>query len=169
MKLLLEAPTAADCEQVRVWRNDVLPYLRTPFRLTDLQQDAFYRDIVSDRGAPHRYFSMRDRVTGPEGHLLAFGGLTDIQWENGCAEISLLTNPYARGQGVGRAAVDALLHEAFRSMRLQTVFGEVYQFNPAVGFWMAMLKTYKGDYVQVPRRKFFDGRLHGSMLFWFIP
>lgn len=166
--VLLQAPDARDCEIVRGWRMDLLPYLRTPIRLTEEQQRDFYHNVVCDRRAPHRYFSMR-KPSEPRGELLAFGGLTNIEWENGHAEISLVTNPERRGEGIGRAAVDALLHEAFRRLRLQTVFGEVYLFNPACDFWKKILREYKGDSVCVPRRKFFKGTIHGSMLFWFTP
>ena len=169
----LVAPTLEDCEEVRGWRNaeGSRATLRTPMMLTQEQQAAFYRDVVCDRSAPHRYWSL----VGPDpvprmpkivagSMLLAFGGLTDIEWENGAAQISLIVRPDVRGHGVGREAVRLILREAFERMRLLTVHGEVYDCNPASAFWRSRAGT---NVAYVPGRKWWDGRLHGSLVFWF--
>jgi len=63
--------------------------------------------------------------------------------------------------------VRLVLVEAFERMRLATVFGECYACNPAEGFWRRQIALYSGDGVTVPRRKFWDGQLWDSWLFWF--
>src|SRR5690606_41205356 len=82
--------------------------LRTPYLLTAEQQQAFGRRLA-EPGSPHRYWSVREAPaseTGPagptvHGPLVAFTGLTHIEWENGRAEISLLVAPERRGSGIG--------------------------------------------------------------------
>ena len=60
-----------------------------------------------------------------------------------------------------------ILREAFERMRLLTVFGEVYHCNQAaLAFWDRIIGD-SGNIARVPRRKFWDGELHDSTLFWF--
>lgn len=176
MALILRAPTLKDCEIAREWRNteDARLGLRTSHLLTEEMQAEFYRTVICDRRAPHRFWAVVGSVRSPDPvdmsiyrTLVAFGGLTDIQWENGWAEISLIVSPDAQGRGVGGEAVDLILKEAFERMRLLTVGGECYEHNPAVTFWEKMVKLHCGGSVYVPGRKWWDGRLYGSMMFWF--
>src|SRR5437867_3322527 len=99
--------------------------LRTAFRLTRAQQEAWFVGL-QDRNGRDRYWI----VGATEEHALV--GLTGIEWENGCAEIALLVDPAAQGQGLGRAAVIWVFREAFLRMRLRTVYGECYDVNPAL-------------------------------------
>jgi len=170
MTLRLDVLTEADCERVRTWRNEALATLRTPYPTTAEQQADFYRRVVCDRGSMHRYYAVRrdfsDVDVQPPGDLAAMGGLTFISAENGNAEISLIVAPESRERGVGRGAVELLLEEAFQRLRLETVYGEVYVSNPAaVEFWHAIATRYRGDEVVLPRRKFWAGRLWGSVYF----
>lgn len=163
MTLTLEAPTLDDVERVRIWRNQAghLDALRTPYRLTDEMQATFYRDVVCDRASLDRYFSVR-----LERQFVAFGGLTNISWENGNAEISLIVHPEHRKQGVGRLTVALLLDEAFSRLRLQAVFGEVYTCNPsAVAFWNELAHAGAWMTTILPRRKWALGRLWDSLYF----
>jgi len=93
------------------------------------------------------------------------GGLTNIEWENGLAEISLIIDPSYRGGGRGRMAVQLLLDQAFCRLRLETVFGEVYTINPALDFWAKVARHYTADCTTLPRRKFWNGNLYSSMYF----
>jgi len=163
----LDALTQEDCEQARRWRNDLRAMLRTPFMLTGEMQQAFYRDIVCNRSAPHRYWAVRDGHGSAE-LLIGMGGLTDLQWENGLAEISLLLGPHAPpGEGIGGAVVRLLLREGFLNMGLQTIFGECYICNPAVEFWRKMVERYHGRAVSLPRRKRWEGQLYDAYVFTF--
>ena len=142
------------------WRNKHREGLRTPGFTTDEQQAAFYRDVICNPTSPHRYWC----VLGRGGQFQAMVGLTYISWENGSAEISLITD--GRG-GVGQKAVRLVLEEAFYRMRLLTVYGEVYHANPAKEFWDKMVAGFHGAAVILPRRKFWDGHLHDSTYFYF--
>lgn len=162
MTLTLRALTLAECEAVRGWRNtdEVRVGLRTPFALTADMQADFYKAVVCNRQSPHRYYALVDGDT-----FVGMGGLTDCQWENGLAEISLIVDPAHRRGGVGVAAVDALLAEAFERLRLQTVFGECYQVNAAVYFWQKVVAGYQAYGTTLPNRKFWNGVLHDSYYF----
>lgn len=164
---VLDAPSADDCEAVRGWRNrdDVRAGLRTPHMLTDAMQRSFYEDVVCDRRAASRWWAVRGASGGAP--LLAFAGLTGIAWEDGHAEVSLLVSPAHRGEGVGGRALRLVLREAFGRMRLRTVFGEVYAHNPASRFWLRRVEAYSGGHTLLPRRKWWDGRLHDGIVFWF--
>jgi len=96
--------------------------------------------------------------------FIGMGGLTNIEWENGCAEISLIINPEYRGKGKGKDAVDELLGIAFLDMRLHSIYGEVYDCGNR-GFWEKIVDTYNGYQTNLVNRKFFDNEFHDSM--WF--
>lgn len=163
-QLRLGAPSLADCEAVCGWREreDVRLGLRTGRMLTEEEQEHFYCGVVSNRSSPHRYWSVYSE--GDE--VVAFAGLTDINWEAGYGEISLIAAPTSPN-GTGRECVSLVLVEAFERMRLLHVFGECYEHNPAVGFWQKMVEEFGGAHVMIPGRKWWDGELHGALLFWF--
>ena len=160
MAVEFRAPTLADVEQVRLWRNEVPESLRTPYLLTEQQQEAFYRDVVGDP-SKSRWWAVYDGV------LVGFTGLTGIQWENGVAEISLILSPDARGRGYGEEILGRLLGEGFGNLGLQTIHGECYHCNPAIGFWERMVEKFDGYRTLLPRRKRWGGQLHDAMYFAF--
>jgi RimJ/RimL family protein N-acetyltransferase len=94
-------------------------------------------------------------------------GLTNIDFVNGYAEISLIINPALHKMGFGRIAVTLALGEAFNNLRLDTVIGEVYECNPAIHFWRKIVKERDGYSTRLPRRKWHDGMLWDSMYFSF--
>jgi len=170
MKLV--ALTLDQCQQVRIWRNDCLETLRTPYPLTEEQQEKFFRDVICNRNSLHRYFALTDDayLKGSPKHLIGMGGLIHIQWENSIAEISLILDPKMRGQGLGQKAVDLLLDQAFNSLNLKTVFGEVYLCNPAWKFWEHLANmghNEKGCWVILPNRKYWNGCYQNSGYFSF--
>ena len=161
----LASLTMEDVENARAWRDAAQASLRTPHALTKEMQEAFYRDVVCRRDAPHRYWAVRLMGTG---RRIGMGGLTNIQWENGIAEISLILAPSEIGKGDGEEAASLLLKEAFDRMGLRTVCGECYHCSPARGFWRRVVAAHCGTIVILPRRKRWDGRLWGADYFTII-
>jgi RimJ/RimL family protein N-acetyltransferase len=161
-KLRLDALTCDDVQEARVWRNTMREGLRTPYPLTEEQQDGFYGSFVCDNSMPLRYFAVRNGD-----RFVAMVGLTDICWEAGNAEISLITDPSLRGKGVGSGALALLLREGFATMGLRTIYGECYESNPAIGFWRLMAERHGAYTTMLPRRKRWDGRLWDSLYFSF--
>lgn len=151
MKISLRQLTLDECQQVRVWRNapDVLPMLRTGFK-TEEQQAAFYRDVVLNPWSPHHYYALEylepewaianPNYDGFPATFIGMGGLTYLDRVPGQGEISLILGPRHRGQGLGTAAVEALLAEAYGPLGLTAVVGECFEANPARGFWSQLLE-----------------------------
>jgi len=156
----LKAPTADDVEQVRLWRNKTPNVWRTPYLLTDEMQADFYHDIVCNRNANSRWWSVYT-----QDKLMAFAGLTDIEWENGLAQISLVVMPEVGTSGYGKQVVEMVLDEAFGNMGLKTVYGECYMCNPAVEFWKKITEEHGGYHTAIPRRKLWRGKLYGALHF----
>lgn len=176
--------TREQCQIVRQWRNEEPQFLRTPYLLTEEMQDEFYDNVVSNRDSRHRYFGLikqgyipiavemaREhgvRIPDDETYdaFIGIGGLTNIEWENGCTEISLILAPVDRDKGYGREAVKLLLDYAFNTMRLVTVYGEVYHCGN-YKFWEHMVDEIGGYKTHLIGRKMYDGTLHGSTWFAF--
>ncbi len=152
--------TQTDCEQVRQWRNSCLETLRTPYLLTEQMQAFFYQNVVCNRNANSRWWAIE-----ADGTLIGMTGLTDITWENGTAEVSLILNPKKTGIGYGEAALNLLLEQAFAFMGLCNIYGECYECNPAVSFWRKMIPTYT---TTLPQRKLWRGKYYDSLYFSFM-
>jgi len=175
--MILDALTPADVEAVRTWRNrdDCRMGLRTSYVLTQEMQAQWYRDVICHRASAQRYFAVREDAQAP---IVAQVGLTNIAWENGTAEISLIVAPAEQQRGIGRAAVRLALREGFERSRLQRISGEVYHCNPeALTFWLERMEEYTtwrrghppswGDLVTVlPDRKWWRGRYWHAT--WFV-
>lgn len=162
-----------DCEQVRLWRNQSMESLRTPYELTREMQAKFYGDVICNPDSPHRYWGIWKFVplqqiafTGSPPPI-GYGGITNIQWENRIGEIALLIDPKMRDKGYGKEAVRLLLDKAFNYLNLQTVCGEVYSCNPAgVEFW----QTFKGIqhcWTVLRNRKYWNGDFWDGAYFSF--
>lgn len=157
----LDVLTMPDVEEVRKWRNLDMSGLRTPYGLTGVMQQRFYENVICNRDSNHRYWG----IFNDNNCIVAMTGLTDIQWENGIAEISLVVAPTQRSNGLGKDIVTMVLKKAFGQLRLNTIFGECYECNPAVGFWKQVLKKYAAYTTMLPNRKFWDGQYYNSFYF----
>jgi RimJ/RimL family protein N-acetyltransferase len=167
----LKELTLENCEQVRQWRNECLEALRTPFPLTKEMQEQFYHNVVCDRNARARYWGVWKK---PETSLnlanekfIGMVGLENIEWENRRAEISIILNPEYRGKGYGGQAVDLLLEQGFMYLNLENIWGECYENNPSIDFWMKI--TSKHNPRQIPQwmdcTKYYAGKYWDSFLF----
>lgn len=147
--------TRDDAERVRVERN-ALPdgILRTPYKLTPEMQQEWYEDVICDRRSTTRYWALWDRF-----EFVGYGGIENIQWENGIGELSVMIFSDYRGQGYGSEAVDRFIDEAFNSLRLATVYAEVYESNPNIRFWQKIAPSF----VFLPNRRYCNGRYYDSM------
>jgi RimJ/RimL family protein N-acetyltransferase len=134
--VILRQPTREEVQQVRIWRNDpaVLPMLRTREPLTEAQQDAFYKRIVSGNWWPHAYVALER-----DGQFVGLGGITYLDGK-GEGEISLILGPQFRGRGYGAEAVDVLLHWAKAALACQYVRGECYSTGNLEFWWKQIAK-----------------------------
>lgn len=130
--VILRTLTYDECQQVRIWRDDpqVAKTLRTGPK-TVAEQARFYAEIVC-ACAPreHIYFALTHEDT-----FVGMGGLTYLSRWPDEGEISLLIGPPFQRQGLGRAAVQALLSHAFDVLGLAAVVGESYRDADNWPFW----------------------------------
>lgn len=160
---------------------------RTPFLLTEEMQKEFYNNVICNRNSNNRYFALKvsevnlsideikdNKIIYKEetknyvkNKTIGIVGLNNIQWENGLAEIALTIFKEWTQKGLGERAVKLILIEAFNELRLNNVFGECYECNPALKFWKKIRENY-GDYSTIlPSRKFYLGSFFNSYYFNF--
>ena len=161
--LFLDSLNFSDCERARGWRNNNLVALRTPFALTYEQQEDFYKEVICNRLSKNRFWAVRDNKK--PGNFIAMVGLENIEWENGIAEISIIVNPELQGNGFGSQIINLLFEAGFNGMRLNNIYGECYECNPAYEFWRKLCRRYKMHTTFLPYRKFYNGRYHDSLYF----
>ena len=177
-EIFLDVLNFIDCQTVREWRNKNIETLRTSFLITDKMQENFYDKIVNDRNSKHRYFGIyKNYVHEIEDEneeetlkcdckiLIGMGGIINIEWENGLAEISLIIGDEFTGQGYGKQSVKLLLDKAFCEMRLNNVYGECYECNKNIEFWKKIIKYYDCYHTILPNRKFFKNKYYNSLYF----
>jgi RimJ/RimL family protein N-acetyltransferase len=151
--MIMQPIFISDYPQICQWREQARETLRTSGFVSD--SDTGFLDDPK-----HNYLGFYDK----DG-LLAFGGLTNIQWENRLTEISLIVNPDNKRSGIGSDCVDMLLDEAFNKMNLKTVTGECYLCNPGIDFWYRVIEKYNGRKTILPNRKFWNGKYYDSLYF----
>lgn len=183
----LKVLTAEDCEQVRLWRNESLVSLRTPFLLTKEQQQKFYDEVICNRNARARYWGIwtekedfcnmhcpykktrcnECRIASEkcDNKFIGMCGLENIEYENGNAEISIIINPEYHGKGYGEQAIDLLLQQGFDHLRLELIFGECYTSNPAKRFWEKIIEKYHGEKCFLRKGKQWGGGIFKTMYF----
>jgi len=152
--IYFDALTESDCEQIRKWRNRDIAGARTPFLLTEEMQRDFYFDEVSNRDSKHRFWAIRIESLTTH-NLVGIAGLSNIEWENGCAEIALMISPDERRKGYGREAIELLKLWGFARMGLKVIYAQVYGCNPDVAFWEKLDYTFL---CTMPSRKLWDGK-----------
>lgn len=67
----------------------------------------------------------------PDVHEIGTCGFTSLSLIHGTAEFSLLIAPEFQKQGFGKKALQALLRYGFKNMRLNCIWGETFENNPA--------------------------------------
>lgn len=164
----LQPITREGCQIARKWRNEYRVSLRTTIMLTKEQQDAFF-DRLQDRNSEDRYWEIHDveetQTHGTVTELVGMAGLTDIDWTNRLAEISLFVSPKQRRKGLGKECVRLILEEAFDHMNLHQVLGECFDCNPCCSFWRREVQRYGGFQASLPDRKWWNGKYWNSLYF----
>ncbi len=158
--LIFDAPSIQDVQLVREWRNADISFLRTPFMLTEQMQKDFYHNVISNRNSDCRFWSVKD---ADQGVMIGFAGLVNIEWENRLAEISLVVSPKGRGGNCHILSVRGLLDIAFRQLNLQNVHAECYTCNTDLPFWKTACSQFRGVFVMLPNRKYWNGKYWDSM------
>ena len=157
-----------DCEMVRQWRNETMKALRTPYQLTQEQQEDFYYNTICDRRANARYWGIWSDINFlHENGLIGMTGIENIEWENSRGEISLILDPKQRSMGHGNEALSILLSKGFGELNLDNIWGVCYECNPAVRFWERQINKYGAEHTTFPNMKFWDGKYWRGLYFNF--
>jgi hypothetical protein len=159
-----KAPTKADMELARQWRNVQPEICRNPGPLMVEQQERFYEEKLC--GQPHRY---RFWAFWEADELCAVGGVEKIEWENRKAEITLVMPSRAEEANMYKV-LEMLCRLAFNWLGLEVLDMIVYQIFavrwdafagfardhgcftchlPNQKYWMG--KYWPGLYIQVRR------------------
>jgi diamine N-acetyltransferase len=158
-QVVLKVLTAEDCEQVRLWRNESLVALRTPYFLTEEAQHDFYTNVICNRNVRARFWGIwTDEFIG-------MCGLENIEWENRRAEISLILSPNCQRKGFGMQTMQLLLKQGFLYMNLDNIWGECYLSNPAIHFWEKIIQKYNSYSTRFINTKYWNGEYSDSLFF----
>lgn len=158
--------TKDNAELVRQWRNLDIDAYRTPYPLTQEMQEEFYYKTICNRDSKDRFWAVLDGNN--DDCFIGMVGLVNIALENRCAELSIVIDPEMRGKDKGKQAVDLLLQEGFERLNLDNIYGECYTCSASIDFWLNICKEKMVDFVELPRRKYIDGKYHNSIYFNFV-
>lgn len=146
----------SDIEQIRKWRNEQIEILRTPFYLTEIMQDDWFENIVSDRNSKYRFYACEDKK------LIGYCAL-EIHWENRQAEMGIVLGKENTKKGYGDKVADLLISEAKDRLNLDYVTFESYGNNKSKSFWIKLIDRYNGSLTIIPKRKYFNGKYYDSI------
>lgn len=120
-----------DAEIIRQWRNAQMDVLRQEKIIGRQEQQEYFREFVLPeyvREKPRQYLVGIQKVG-----LVAYGGVTRINWTNGTGEISFLMSPEGESSDeltvVFSEFLEWAIGHAFETMRLYKLFSETYSFR----------------------------------------
>jgi RimJ/RimL family protein N-acetyltransferase len=163
----LRVLSMADCEQIRLWRNEQLEILRTPFLLTEEMQEDFYINVVCDRNARARYWGVWNTyktALDEYEEFIGMVGLENISLENRNAEISLLLAP-DKWDKFGPAFL-MVLEKGFFELNLENLYAEVYACNSHISQWKEVNDErikIKKEITILTGRKYWRGKYYDSI------
>ena len=158
MKISLRALEESDLLQLRNWRNAdwLRPYVREYRLLNMSNQHEWFEEISSKRDV-----AMFGILV--DGELSGVCGLTNINWVNRTAEISIYIHPEKRGQGAAGETMFELEKVAFEIYNLRRLWAEVYDFNdPGRNLFENCGYEQEGRMIQ---HVFKNGQYHDSLLY----
>ena len=160
-----------DCERARVWRNQNLAVLRTPYMLTEEQQETFYREVVCNRQSNARFWGIWietdiiiRNIPIKSGRFIGMAGLVNIGWENRNAEISVIIDPvYQENEETQEEIFQGLLRQGFYHLNLENIYAECYTCSPYYDFWLRIAGEYEASKAKLPQRKFWNDQYWDSL------
>ena len=162
----------SDMEPIRVWRNEQMDVLRQSRQLTEEDQRRYYSETVRESfEQPFPRIMLFSYLL--EGHLIGYGGLTNIDWQNKRAEISYLLETARNNEANGQQYVSdfsgflrLMKLVAFEHLAFNRVFTETYDIRPLHisvlennGF---VLEGRMRQHVHI-QGKFMDSLIHGYL------
>jgi len=167
--MILKALELVHMAKIVEERNKIPETLRTPFKLNSKMQEEYFINVICNRDSKTRYFAIYNDCGDlqPEKecmHFIGMGGIENIEWENGRAELSLLIFEEYRNRKYGSEAVSMILDNAFNYFGLSNIWLMCYDCNiVGVKFWNKILDKYSGFKTWLPAVKLFKGKYHGAL------
>ena len=147
-----------DLPQLRDWRNSdwLRPYVREYRLLNMVNQHEWFQYISTSRDVEMYGIAWENRLIG-------VCGLTNINWVNRTAEISIYVAPDMRGQGLATQALQGLDKKGFDEFGLNRLWAEIYDFNgESVHLFERCGYEFEG---RMRQHVFKDGQFHDSLLY----
>jgi RimJ/RimL family protein N-acetyltransferase len=168
-RLILEEVDPANIEQLRQWRND--PDLRKYFRefkdISKDQQDGWYKERGNNSNPEHIYFQIMERRLDEQGQpiglerdLVGCCGLHYVDWRLRATEFGIFLAK-SQGKGFGEEALFLMFDYGFRECNFDKIWGEVYDFNGALGLYKKIGMTEEG---RIRHSQFTNGKYCGSVI-----
>lgn len=127
-------------EEQRSWRNDpeIRRWTRQNGLLSEDDQKKWHEKIETDPTIQMFGIEVDWAEPGIDGYRVhgkknvGTCGLTSVNREHGTAEFSLLIGPEYQKKGFGKKALIKLFGYGFRHLRLNCIWGETFENNPAM-------------------------------------
>jgi RimJ/RimL family protein N-acetyltransferase len=123
-----------DIYRIREWRNEQMDVLRQNRLLTEADQVKYYQETVmaSFEAEEPRIILFSFLL---DGRCIGYGGLTNIDWVSGRAEISFLVDTARAGDAAGyredfSAFLSLMKEVAFRDVHFNRLFTETFDIRP---------------------------------------
>lgn len=142
------------------WRNDhrIWQWCRQNDLISDAEQLAWFEKQSKDNT-----IKMYKTTVKTKDKYVAVGvcGFTSIDMTNRRAEFSLYISPNFQGNSFGKKALNCLLTHGFKNLGFNTIWGEVFDGNPAINMFYALGFKHEGT-----RREFYfrDGKFINAEL-----
>lgn len=120
-------------ELLRSWRNDfhIRKWCRQNDLISEPDQKKWFDSMSSDQTVRMYLIVCSDEASAYVGVC----GLTSIDLMNSRAEFSLYIAPYKTRKGMGEKGLRTLLAHAFMNLGLNSIWGESFEGNPALGLF----------------------------------
>jgi len=129
-RIYLSYPIPEDAEQMAEWYKDMVFMRNVDTGIArPMGKEKIRKQTEEMLGDEHSiYFHIRMIATD---ELVGFVALHGIEWNNGCATLSIgIGDAKKRGQGYGRESIQLLLAYAFQELNLHRVGLNYISYNP---------------------------------------
>lgn len=177
VRVKLAAFSWEDAQLILDWRKLSPGAWQTPWEVTLVDHERWYRDRVCGDRTRGRYWGVYDDV----GRFIGQTELVNIDWYDRKAEVGMIINPSCRREGVGRAALYATLAQGFDIMGLHQIWGRAFHSTDAHRFWERMVfrhqpgkntfnyfYKFRAECCLHPQDHWWDGRYHDTTWFAFL-
>ena len=146
-KIRLRALTKKDFIKTFKWHNDLELKnltLSHPFPVTDLQEEGWYDNILTDRSNKNAYFGIEDKSNK---NLVGIIFLSKINMLHRTCWLGVfIGEKSARGKGFGNEAVNLIAEYAFNILNIRKISLEVVKTNkPAILVYKKLEFVIEGE------------------------